>query len=95
MCFWYSLGSIENPEAMLAELENRDREETAVDVSVQGQIRFCVWVSFAEIYNEQIFDLLEPMPKKKDARRPVLKLSEDRRGSPYIKGEVTFYVENL
>jgi len=78
---------MDSPEDLLAALENRVREETAVDVGMQGQIRFSVWVSFAEIYNEQIFDLLEPMPKKKDARRPVLKLSEDRRGSPYIKGE--------
>ena len=78
---------MDSQEALLAEVENRVREETAVDVALQGQIRFSVWVSFAEIYNEQIFDLLEPMPKKKDSRRPVLKLSEDRRGSPYVKGE--------
>lgn len=86
----YLPGSIDSQEALLEELENRVREETAVDVALQGQIQFSVWVSFAEIYNEQIFDLLEPIPKKKDTRRPVLKLSEDRRGSPYIKGEVLF-----
>lgn len=77
---------MDSQEALLAEIENRVREETAVDVNDQGQIRFSVWVSFAEIYNEQIFDLLEPLPKKQNARRPILKLSEDRRGSPYIKG---------
>lgn len=55
-------------------------------VEDQGQILFSVWVSFAEIYNEQIFDLLQPLSKKKNARRPVLKLSDDRNGSPYIKG---------
>ena len=86
----YLPGSIDSQEALLEELENRVREETAVDVALQGQIQFSVWVSFAEIYNEQIFDLLEPIPKKKDTRRPVLKLSEDRRGSPYIKGAVLF-----
>ncbi|KAK7497988.1 hypothetical protein BaRGS_00010859, partial [Batillaria attramentaria] len=79
-------GSLGSQETLLEELENRVREETAVDVADQGQICFSVWVSFAEIYNEQIFDLLEPMPKKKNSRRPMLKLSEDRRGSPYIKG---------
>lgn len=67
-------------------LENGVREEMAVDIADQEQTRFSVWVSFAEIYNEQIFDLLERMPKKKDAKRSILKLSDDRRGSPYIKG---------
>ncbi|KAK7093265.1 hypothetical protein V1264_007051 [Littorina saxatilis] len=79
-------GLHDSQESLIAEVENRVREETAIDVTVQGQIRFSVWVSFAEIYNEQIFDLLEPLPKKKNAKRPVLKLSDDRRGSPYIKG---------
>lgn len=80
--------STESQEDILMEVQDRVREETAVDVADQGRIRFSVWVSFAEIYNEQIFDLLEPMPRKNNARRPVLKLSEDRRGSPYIKGDI-------
>lgn len=62
------------------------REEAAVCVEDQGLIKFSVWVSFAEIYNEQIFDLLEPIPKKKTTRRPVLRLSDDKNGSPYIRG---------
>ena len=68
------------------DLENRVREEAAVSVEDQGLMKFSVWVSFAEIYNEQIFDLLEPIPKKKTIRRPVLRLSDDRNGSPYIRG---------
>ncbi|ESO82312.1 hypothetical protein LOTGIDRAFT_134756 [Lottia gigantea] len=68
------------------DIENRIREETKISVEDQGQIRFSIWCSFAEIYNEQIFDLLEPMPKKKNAKRPVLRLSDDKNGSPYIKG---------
>ena len=78
--------SIDSTEKLFAELNNRVREEARVNVQDQGNIKFSVWVSFAEIYNEQIYDLLEPMPKKKNARRPCLKLSEDRNGSPYIKG---------
>ncbi|KAL4221164.1 hypothetical protein ACF0H5_019423 [Mactra antiquata] len=68
------------------ELATRVREEERVSVDEQGQVKFSVWVSFAEIYNEQIYDLLEPMPKQKNARRACLKLSEDKSGSPYIKG---------
>ncbi|XP_021361015.1 kinesin-like protein KIF20B isoform X2 [Mizuhopecten yessoensis] len=74
------------PDDLLSEIEDRVREETAVSVEDQGSIRFSIWVSFAEIYNEQIFDLLVPIPKKKNVRRPILKLSDDKKGSPYIKG---------
>lgn len=79
--------SMDSSEAIFQELETRVREEGKVSVDEQGQVRFSVWVSFAEIYNEQIYDLLEPVPKKKkNYRRPCLKLSEDKNGSPYIKG---------
>ena len=30
------------------------REEGTIDVDFQGQVKFGVWVSFAEIYNEQV-----------------------------------------
>ncbi|XP_059138525.1 kinesin-like protein KIF20B isoform X2 [Physella acuta] len=80
-------------EDLLNEVKDRAREELKVDVEDQGKIRFGVWVSFAEIYNEQIFDLLEPMPIKKNARRPVLKICDDRNGNPYVKGLKEIHVE--
>ena len=76
----------ETMQKMFEEAENRIREEAAVDVAAQGQIRFSVWVSFAEVYNEYIYDLLEPLPNKKNVRRATLNLREDKNGSPYIKG---------
>ncbi|XP_005092215.1 kinesin-like protein KIF20B isoform X2 [Aplysia californica] len=82
------------PEDPLLDVENREREELKVDVEDQGKIRFSVWVSFAEIYNEQVFDLLEPMPRKKNARRQVLRVSDDRNGNPYIKGLKEIHVES-
>ncbi|XP_060582779.1 kinesin-like protein KIF20A [Ruditapes philippinarum] len=79
--------SLDGNDGLFEELESRIREEGKVSVDEQGQVKFSVWVSFAEIYNEQIFDLLELVPpKKKNYRRPCLKLSEDKNGSPYIKG---------
>jgi len=45
-----------------------------------------VWVSFAEIYNEQIYDLLEPCPEGKGKKRTTLKLGDDKLGNPYVKG---------
>lgn len=47
------------------------------------QIKYSVWVSFAEVYNEQVFDLFEVPNLKK---RSLLKLGEDKHGNPYIRG---------
>ena len=71
---------------MLAAADRRFREETAIDVHSQGNIKFSVWVSFAEVYNEYIYDLLDPVSKKKSARHSALQLREDKNGMPYIKG---------
>ncbi|XP_064631410.1 kinesin-like protein KIF20B isoform X2 [Lineus longissimus] len=73
-------------EQLFEDAKHRDREQAAIDVEAQGQIRFSIWVSFAEIYNEYIYDLLDPIPKKKTSRRAVLKLASDKTGAPYIKG---------
>ncbi|XP_052821444.1 kinesin-like protein KIF20B isoform X3 [Mya arenaria] len=77
--------SIDSSDYLFSQLETRVREDAKVSVDEQGAVKFSVWVSFAEIYNEQIYDLLVPLAKKKNARRTCLKLSEDRNGSPYIK----------
>ena len=72
---------------MLAEADNRVREETRLSVDLCNKMKFSIWVSFAEVYNENIYDLLEPTPTKKNARRVVLRLKEDEKGIPFIKGE--------
>ena len=77
---------------MFAEAEQRIREEASVSVDTQGKIRFSVWVSYCEIYNEYIYDLLEPIPKKKNAKRPSVMLREDRTGAPFVSGK---YEKNL
>ncbi|WAR15212.1 KI20A-like protein [Mya arenaria] len=75
--------SIDSSDYLFSQLETRVREDAKVSVDEQGAVKFSVWVSFAEIYNEQIYDLLVPLAKKKNARRTCLKLSEDRNGSPH------------
>ncbi|XP_072562814.1 kinesin-like protein KIF20A [Paramormyrops kingsleyae] len=45
-------------------------------------MRFSIWVSFFEIYNEFLYDLLgAPSPRK----RATLRLCDDRNGNPYVK----------
>uniref|UniRef100_A0A8C7QDH6 Kinesin family member 20Bb n=1 Tax=Oncorhynchus mykiss TaxID=8022 RepID=A0A8C7QDH6_ONCMY len=75
------------------------------DVSDQGEgDRFCldvdshtkysVWVSFCEIYNENIHDLLEPIPNGSH-RRTVLRLSQDINGNTFVKALKWVQVNNF
>lgn len=55
-------------------------------------VQYLVYVSFAEIYNEYVYDLFEPPPMGgKAKRRTTLKLSEDRNGNIYVKGSVFIF----
>ncbi|KAK2570806.1 Kinesin-like protein KIF20B [Acropora cervicornis] len=60
-------------------------DDTTINVDAQGPVKFSVWVSFAEIYNETIHDLLEPCPMGKGKKRTTLRLGDDSNGNPYIK----------
>nr|XP_034981094.1 kinesin-like protein KIF20A [Zootoca vivipara] len=44
-----------------------------------------VWVSFFEIYNEYIYDLLDLVPASKNQKRKVLRICEDQGGNSYVK----------
>ena len=69
----------------------RLKDDTKVKMPDNGG-HFAVWVSFAEIYNENIYDLFEKLPEVKNGgndrkpRRLPLKLAEDKNGTVYIKG---------
>ncbi|XP_067936666.1 kinesin-like protein KIF20A [Watersipora subatra] len=56
--------------------------ESGISFSSGENLKFSIWVSFAEIYNEQIYDLLEPPSKLK---QKTMTLREDKNGNPYIK----------
>ncbi|XP_029691304.1 kinesin-like protein KIF20B isoform X2 [Takifugu rubripes] len=55
-----------------------------ISLDLQTHFKFSVWVSFCEIYNENIHDLLEVMPSGA-ARRTVLRLSQDIMGRTFVK----------
>ncbi|XP_008939345.1 PREDICTED: kinesin-like protein KIF20A [Merops nubicus] len=48
-------------------------------------VQFSIWVSFFEIYNELIYDLLEPALPGRNCKRQTLRLCEDQTGNPYVK----------
>ena len=61
----------------------------------ESNIRFMLWASFAEIYNEQIFDLLEvsTLSANRMTRPSTLNL-RDGDGRPYICGLREVYVSS-
>lgn len=59
-------------------------EAVKVEFEAEPEDRFSVWISFAEIYNEAIYDLLQPMSQ--NCKRQQLKISRDMFKNCYIKG---------
>ncbi|KAF7653079.1 hypothetical protein LDENG_00087700 [Lucifuga dentata] len=59
--------------------------EDSVSLQVGTQTKFSIWVSFCEIYNENIHDLLEAVPSGA-LRRTALRLSQDIKGNTFVKG---------
>ncbi|XP_034948675.1 kinesin-like protein KIF20A [Chelonus insularis] len=67
-----------------------EAEEFPERLSEQTNARYAVWVSFAEIYNESIYDLLNNDSLQKN--RPSLKLLTNSNGVAYIKGLKSIFV---
>ncbi|KAL1773399.1 kinesin KIF20A [Sigmodon hispidus] len=69
--------------SQLDETSHSWAQPDTVPVSVPADIRFSVWISFFEIYNELLYDLLEPPSHQH--KRQTLRLCEDHNGNPYVK----------
>ncbi|XP_023686718.1 kinesin-like protein KIF20B isoform X1 [Paramormyrops kingsleyae] len=59
-------------------------EENSFSLDVDSHTKFSVWVSFCEIYNENIHDLLEPVSGS-SMKRSMLRLSQDVKGNSFVK----------
>ncbi|XP_024121813.1 kinesin-like protein KIF20A [Oryzias melastigma] len=53
--------------------------------SLEEGVQFSIWVSFFEIYNEFLYDLLDASPSLQSRKRITLRLSDDKQGNPYVK----------
>ena len=62
------------------------QDGSTIDLEDSTNVCYSLWVSFAEIYNEFIYDLLGEEPKSR-RRRPALKLAEDKNHNHFIKGK--------
>ncbi|XP_037322202.2 kinesin-like protein KIF20B isoform X2 [Pungitius pungitius] len=58
--------------------------EDKISLPVEAHTKFSVWVSFCEIYNENIHDLLEVAPNAA-TRRTALRLSQDVKGNAFVR----------
>ncbi|XP_055784912.1 kinesin-like protein KIF20A isoform X2 [Salvelinus fontinalis] len=47
--------------------------------------QFTLWVSFYEIYNESVYDLLQASTTSKTKRRTALRVCEDSAGNSYVR----------
>ncbi|XP_077636078.1 kinesin-like protein KIF20B isoform X3 [Crocuta crocuta] len=62
----------------------KDCEQNSLNMDNNNNIKFSVWVSFFEIYNECIYDLFVPASSKFQKRK-MLRLSQDVKGYSFIK----------
>nr|XP_020477570.1 kinesin-like protein KIF20A isoform X2 [Monopterus albus] len=60
-----------------------------------GSSQFALWVAFFEIYNECVYDLLQPALCSKFMRRPALRVREDSTGNAYVKGLRWVNIQNM
>ncbi|EHB06150.1 Kinesin-like protein KIF20A [Heterocephalus glaber] len=69
--------------SQLDETSHQWAQPDTIPISVPADIRFSIWISFFEIYNELLYDLLEPPSQQR--KRQTLRLCEDQNGNPYVK----------
>ncbi|NXD76376.1 KI20A protein, partial [Halcyon senegalensis] len=67
------------------ELGPRWADLDRISLTNTEDVQFSIWVSFFEIYNELIYDLLEPALPGQNRKRQTLRLCEDQTGNPYVK----------
>ncbi|XP_068160693.1 kinesin-like protein KIF20A [Antennarius striatus] len=57
--------------------------------------QFALWVAFFEIYNECVYDLLQPSLCTKSKKRAALRVCDDGAGNAYVKDLRWINVQNL
>ncbi|KAM8911623.1 kinesin-like protein KIF20B [Lycaon pictus] len=76
-------GSLTN-SLNIPESEESMKDCEQASLNMNNNIKFSVWVSFFEIYNECVYDLFVPVSSKFQKRK-ILRLSQDVKGYSFIK----------
>uniref|UniRef100_UPI003AAF75E7 kinesin-like protein KIF20A n=1 Tax=Centroberyx gerrardi TaxID=166262 RepID=UPI003AAF75E7 len=69
--------------------------EMANNPTEPGSSRFALWVAFFEIYNESVYDLLQPPLCTKSKKRAALRVCEDGAGNTYVRDLKWINIQNL
>ncbi|XP_069095966.1 kinesin-like protein KIF20B [Pleurodeles waltl] len=78
-------GSLQTSIEVSLDPEEPAKEPRLSDLNLSTSVRFSIWVSFCEIYNECIYDLLEPISSNKFQKRKTLRLAQDIKGCSFVK----------
>ncbi|TKS88036.1 Kinesin-like protein KIF20A [Collichthys lucidus] len=62
-----------------------DQTVLTSDPTEAGGSQFALWVAFFEIYNECVYDLLQPSLCSKSKKRAALRVCDDGAGNAYVK----------
>uniref|UniRef100_A0A667WY66 Kinesin-like protein n=1 Tax=Myripristis murdjan TaxID=586833 RepID=A0A667WY66_9TELE len=60
-----------------------------------GSSQFALWVSYFEIYNESVYDLLQPPLCSKSKKRAGLRVCEDAAGDTYVRDLKWIHIKNM
>ncbi|NXW55238.1 KI20A protein, partial [Eurystomus gularis] len=63
--------------------------------NIHQRTQASVWISFCEIYNEYVYDLLNVVSTSKTQKRRVLRICEDQGGNSYIKDLKWINIQNI
>ncbi|CAN8183991.1 unnamed protein product [Coccothraustes coccothraustes] len=91
-----SLKEVSDQMLLKAVLSNQKTSQSQISISSKKsplwrsssdtqRTQASVWISFCEIYNEYVYDLLSILSTSKPQRRRVLRICEDQGGNCYIK----------
>ncbi|KAK1164591.1 kinesin-like protein KIF20B [Acipenser oxyrinchus oxyrinchus] len=69
---------------VLGDFEEQLDSSERFNLNVGTNVKFSLWVSFCEIYNENIFDLLDPVSNCA-LKRNTLRLAQDVKGNTFVK----------
>ncbi|KAI4892352.1 hypothetical protein NFI96_018664 [Prochilodus magdalenae] len=77
----------------LSALGSSCSEGDSLCLEEDSHVKFSMWVSFCEIYNENIHDLLDFAPNSSQ-RRNVLRLCQDVKGNTFVKDLIWVHVNS-
>lgn len=84
--------SLENSERSTKIDRSDGRKQSEDEYNGGESSMYAVWLSFAEIYNDNIYDLLDFTEDTSSRNNRPLKLIGDKNGITYVKGLTTVYV---